>query len=67
MTIPAGTFGNDRDIKVEGDRWYSKSLQILVKTANSDPRFGVITYELSQIRRDARTPHCSNCPAATLL
>jgi len=48
-TIPAGTFGNDRDIKVVNERWYSDDLQVLVKSSNSDPRFGVNTYELTNI------------------
>jgi hypothetical protein len=48
-TIPAGTFGNDRDIKIVSERWYSDDLQVLVKSSNSDPRFGVTTYELTNI------------------
>lgn len=49
ITIPAGTFGNDRDIKVVNERWYSEELQVLLKSTNSDPRFGVTTYELTNI------------------
>jgi hypothetical protein len=48
-TIPAGTFGNDRDVKIVSERWYSDDLQVLVKTSNSDPRFGVTTYDLTNI------------------
>ena len=47
--IPAGTFGNDRDIKVTNERWYSDDLKALIKTVNNDPRFGVSTYELTNI------------------
>jgi len=49
ITIPKGTFGNDRDVKVVNERWYSDDLQVLVKSSNSDPRFGVTTYELANI------------------
>jgi hypothetical protein len=48
-TIPAGTFGNDRDVKIVSERWYSDDLQVLVKTSNSDPRFGTTTYELTNV------------------
>ena len=47
--IPAGTFGNDRPISVTNERWYSDDLQLLVKSVNNDPRFGVSTYELANI------------------
>ena len=49
MTIPQGQIGNNRDIHVVNERWYSKDLQMVVKTTNSDPRFGVTTYELTDI------------------
>ncbi len=47
--IPAGTFGNDRDVKVVNERWYSDDLKALIKSSNSDPRFGISTYELTNI------------------
>src|ERR1017187_1306521 len=46
-TIPAGTIGNNRDIHVVNEQWYSKDLQMMVKTVNSDPRYGVTTYEMT--------------------
>ena len=52
QTIPAGQIGNNRDIHVVNERWYSEDLQMLIKTVNSDPRFGVTTYELTDISRD---------------
>ena len=54
--IPAGTFGNDRDVKVVNERWYSDDLKALVKSTNSDPRFGVSTYELTNIVQGAPDP-----------
>jgi hypothetical protein len=58
ITIPAGAFGNNREIKVVNERWYSEELQILVKSINNDPRFGVNVYELTDIKQTA--------PAASL-
>ena len=54
--IPAGTFGNDRDVKVVNERWYSEDLKALVKSTNSDPRFGISTYELTNIVQGAPDP-----------
>jgi hypothetical protein len=48
-TIPKGQIGNDRDIAVVTERWTSNDLQMLVKSVNSDPRFGDTTYELTKI------------------
>jgi hypothetical protein len=48
-TVPAGTIGNNRDILVFNEQWYSKDLQMMVKTVNSDPRYGVTTYEMTNI------------------
>jgi hypothetical protein len=62
MTIPVGTFGNDRDVKVVHERWYSETLQVLVKTTNSDPRFGVSTYELANVFQAAPDPNLFQVP-----
>jgi hypothetical protein len=62
-TIPAGTFGNDRDIKIVNERWYSDDLQVLVKSSNSDPRFGVTTYELTNITQAPPDPALFQIPA----
>jgi hypothetical protein len=51
ITIPAGTIGNNRDIKVVNERWYSDDLQVLIKSVNTDPRFGVNSYELTDIKQ----------------
>ena len=57
MTIPKGQIGNDRDIKVVTERWVSNDLQMLIKSSNSDPRFGDTTYELTAI--DQHEPDAS--------
>ena len=56
LTISAGQIGNNRDIHVVNERWYSKDLEMLVKSLNSDPRFGVTTYELTKISQTAPDP-----------
>ncbi len=61
--IPTGTFGNDRDVKITSERWYSDDLQVLVKTSNSDPRFGVTTYELTGITQAPPDPGLFQPPA----
>ncbi|MDE3196675.1 MAG: hypothetical protein KGN84_10045, partial [Acidobacteriota bacterium] len=39
-TIEAGKIGNDRPIIIVSERWYSTDLEMMVKSTNSDPRFG---------------------------
>src|SRR2546427_4349891 len=63
MTILAGTFGNDRDVKVINERWYSDDLQVLVKSSNSDPRFGVTSYELTNVVQAPPDPRLFQVPA----
>ena len=50
-TIPAGSIGNERDIQVVYEKWYSKDLQMTVYSKNVDPRFGEQTYRLTNINR----------------
>jgi hypothetical protein len=61
--IPAGKIGNNRDIHVVYERWYSNDLQMLVKSSNSDPRFGVTTYQLTNIVQGAPDPGLFQIPA----
>jgi hypothetical protein len=63
LTIPQGQIGNNRDIHVVNERWYSEDLQMLVKTVNSDPRFGENTYELTNISRDEPDASLFQIPA----
>jgi len=62
-TIPAGTLGNDHDLKVVNERWYSEDLKLLLKSSNSDPRFGVTTYELTDISQTPPDPSLFQIPA----
>ena len=62
-TIPARTFGNDREVKIVNERWYSDALQVLVKTVNSDPRFGVTTYDLTNVVQAPPNPALFQVPS----
>ena len=50
-TIPAGAIGNERPIEMIYEKWYSKELELVVMSKNSDPRFGDQTYRLTNIAR----------------
>lgn len=63
VTIPAGQIGNDRALQVVNERWYSEELGMLIKSSNSDPRFGTTTYELTNISRAAPDPTLFQVPA----
>jgi hypothetical protein len=63
ITIPAGKIGNDRDLHVVSERWYSDDLKVLLKSSNSDPRFGVTTYELTDISQTPPDPVLFQVPS----
>jgi hypothetical protein len=50
-TIPAQSMGNERPIEITRERWYSPDLQIILRSKQSDPRFGVTTYEVTKLDR----------------
>jgi hypothetical protein len=51
LTIPAGEIGNVQPIEVVDETWYSPELQIVVLSKTRDPRFGDLTYKLTNINR----------------
>ena len=61
-TIPAGTIGNERDIEIVYERWYSKELELVVYSKQSDPRFGEQTYRLTNIVRSEPDPTLFTVP-----
>jgi len=63
ITIPAGQIGNDREIKVVSERWFSPDLQMLIRSSNKDPRFGETTYELLNVLQGAQDPTLFQIPA----
>jgi hypothetical protein len=62
-TIPAGKIGNDRQINIVNERWFSDDLQLLVKSTSSDPRFGDTTYQLTGIVQASPDPSLFQIPA----
>jgi Rieske Fe-S protein len=50
-TIEAGKIGNERDIEVTYERWYSKDLDLVVYSRHYDPRSGEQIYKLVNIDR----------------
>jgi hypothetical protein len=50
-TIPAGTIGNDKDIVITRETWYSPDLKLVLQSTQIDPRFGETTYSLTNVER----------------
>jgi hypothetical protein len=61
-TIPVGAIGNDHPLEIVDERWFSSDLQVLVRSVNSDPRFGDTTYQLSNIVRGMQDPSLFQIP-----
>ena len=61
-TIPEGAIGNERDIEIVYERWYSKELELVVYSKQSDPRFGEQTYRLTNIVRSEPDPTLFTVP-----
>jgi hypothetical protein len=61
-TIPAGRIGNEKDIVVVEEVWYSPDLQMNVMTKHSDPRTGENTYRLTNINRAEPDPSLFQVP-----
>jgi hypothetical protein len=51
IAIPAGEIGNEKEIRIVSERWYSPELQTVVMSRRSDPRLGETTYRLTGINR----------------
>lgn len=62
VTIAAGAIGNERPIETVYEKWYSKQLQMIVYSKNSDPRFGEQTYRLNNISRNEPDPSVFTVP-----
>lgn len=50
-TIPAMAIGNERQIDIVRERWYSQDLQMVILMRYSDPRYGETTQRLTNIDR----------------
>jgi hypothetical protein len=64
MTIPANTIGNERPVDIIRERWYSHDLQIVLRSTQSDPRFGTTTYEVTTISRTEPSASLFTVPSA---
>jgi hypothetical protein len=62
-TIPAGTIGNDQDIVVTRETWYSPDLKLVIQSTQTDPRFGETTYSLTNIQHSEPDPALFQVPA----
>jgi hypothetical protein len=62
-TIPAGTIGNDKDLVITRESWYSPDLKLMIQSTQTDPRFGETTYSLTNIQRSEPDPTLFQVPA----
>jgi hypothetical protein len=49
--IPAGQIGNERDVTIVNERWFSVDLGEVVMSKRSDPRNGETVYKLTNVNR----------------
>lgn len=49
-TIPAGSIGNDKDIVITRELWYSQQLEVIVQSKQNDPRVGQTQYGLKAVQ-----------------
>lgn len=50
-SIPPGQDGNEKEIDIVTETWYSPDLQVVVMSKTSDPRYGESVYQLNGINR----------------
>lgn len=63
LTIPAGEEGNERDLNMVVEKWYSDQLKTLVMTRHSDPRMGETTLRLTNVRLGEPPANLFSVPA----
>jgi hypothetical protein len=61
-TIPAGTIGNERQIDIVTERWYSADIDAMVLERFSDPRVGETSYRLVNVVRGDPSPDLFQVP-----
>jgi len=61
--IPAGKEGNEKEIDIVTETWYSPDLQVVVMSKTSDPRFGDSVYQLNSISRAEPDPALFTVPS----
>jgi len=63
FTIPAGQIGNAEPMQIVTEKWYSSTLQAMVKVIHSDPRSGTTTYQLTNINQAEPDPSLFQVPS----
>jgi hypothetical protein len=63
VVVPAGKIGNDSELKVVTEHWFSDDLKVLIKSVTNHPIFGVTTYELTNIVQTPPDPALFQVPA----
>lgn len=51
FTIPAGQIGNEKPIAIVQETWYSPDIEAVVQSTTSDPRSGMTSYKLTNVKR----------------
>jgi hypothetical protein len=51
QTIAVGAVGNDKPIVITTDTWESPKLRVLMSSRHTDPRTGVVDYQLTKIQQ----------------
>jgi hypothetical protein len=62
-TIPAGTIGNDKDLVITRETWYSPELKLVIQSTQNDPRFGQTSYSLKNIQQGSPDEALFQVPA----
>jgi hypothetical protein len=62
-TIAPGAIGNDRQIQVVNERWYSPELKTVMMSRRTDPRNGDETFKLMNVRRTEPATDLFQVPA----
>jgi hypothetical protein len=62
-TIPAGAIGNDKDLIIARETWYSAELKLVIQSTQTDPRFGQTTYTLKDIQQGSPDEALFQVPA----
>jgi hypothetical protein len=63
QTIPAGEMGNDRDLVITSEFWYSGTLRLNLKATRNDPRYGEETLTLTEIETGEPSASLFEVPA----
>jgi hypothetical protein len=62
-TLEPGTIGNDAQLYITKEFWYSPQLGINLRVKRSDPRYGTQIFEVSDISRSEPDPKFFSVPA----